>query len=115
MNVGGAQKDIDPGFDTSPVLLNGSAFVPVRAVVESLGGTVSWWSADLSTTVSLNGVSLVFKNGSKTAAVNGVKKDLPDAPFISSTGRTMLPLRFIAESLGFGVGWDASNQTITIY
>ena len=28
--------------------------------------------------------------------------------------RTMLPLRFVAESLGADVQWEASTQTITI-
>jgi len=29
-------------------------------------------------------------------------------------GRTMLPLRFIAESLGCEVNWNAQNKSITI-
>ncbi|MGC8789790.1 MAG: copper amine oxidase N-terminal domain-containing protein [Caldisericum sp.] len=29
-------------------------------------------------------------------------------------GRTMLPLRFVAESLGADVQWDGTTKTITI-
>ncbi len=52
------------------------------------------------------------------AEVNGETKwiDLNNhevKPIIMN-GRTMLPLRFVAENLGCKVGWDPNTRTITI-
>jgi uncharacterized protein len=35
-------------------------------------------------------------------------------PLIMPPGRTMLPLRFIAETLGCQVEWDAATRRVTI-
>ncbi len=114
MYVNGAAQAIDPGNQTSPVIVNGSTFVPISAIIKSLGGTVTWDAADQEVTITLNGTSIVLNIGNKTATVNGAATTLDDAPYISVTGRTMLPLRFITESLGHTANWDASSKTITI-
>ena len=114
MFVKGTEKDIDPGYQTAPTILDGRTFIPIRAVVESLGGTVDWSTSDQKVTITLNNASIVLQISNKNATVNGTEKALDDAPFISATGRTMLPLRFIAENLGHSVNWDNSTKTITI-
>jgi SOS response regulatory protein OraA/RecX len=114
MYVNGSAQDIDPGNQTSPVIINGSTFVPISAIIEKLGGTVTWDAADQTVTITLNGTSIVLNIGKTSATVNGEGKTLSGAPFLSTTGRTMLPLRFITENLGHSVRWEASNRTITI-
>lgn len=49
----------------------------------------------------------------KTAIVDGEEETLDTAPIIVD-GRTMLPIRFISESLGLNVEWDAETKTVTI-
>lgn len=49
----------------------------------------------------------------KEATVDGQVITLDASPFIQS-GRTMVPLRFISESLGFQVSWDSINRTVTV-
>ena len=46
---------------------------------------------------------------------NGIasKKGMDVAPYIKN-GRTMLPIRYIAEALGMGVTWDAKTRTVII-
>lgn len=51
--------------------------------------------------------------GNNTATVNGENVLLDSAPTIIND-RTMLPIRFIAETLGFDVIWNGQNQNITI-
>ncbi len=114
MQVNGVTQDIDPGYNTVPVIKDGTAFVPIRAIVEALGGKIDWNAAEQKATLTVNNTTVVLTIGSLTAAVNNNPKELNNAPFISSTGRTMLPLRFIAENLGFTVNWDQASQTITI-
>ena len=55
--------------------------------------------------------------GSKTLVVstNGIEREvvMDVEPFISN-GRTMLPIRFVAEALGFKVEWDETTRTVIL-
>jgi sugar lactone lactonase YvrE len=105
-------------LDAPPVIVEGRTLAPIRAVVESLGGTVAWDAGRRTVTILLDGTELTLVIGKSSALVNG-KSTLIDStnpkvvPLILNS-RTMLPLRFIAESLGADVQWEASTQTITI-
>lgn len=114
MYVNGAAQAIDPGYQTAPVIVNNTTFIPIRAIVQQLGGTVTWDASSQQVTITLNNATILLNVGSKTATVNGTTTTLDESPFISSTGRTMLPLRFVAESLGHTVNWNAATKTITI-
>ena len=49
------------------------------------------------------------------AVVNGKAVEFPDVqPYIDNNGRTQVPLRFVAESLGGDVQWSAESKTVTI-
>ena len=113
MKVNGVSAEIDPGKGTAPVIVNGRTLLPIRAVVEAMGGEVSW-IADTKTTVLKKGEDTVeLTIGSDTAYLNGKGDKLDAAPVIMN-GRTMLPLRFVAESFGFKTDWDAETKSITI-
>ncbi len=114
MQVNGISQDIDPGYDTAPVIVNGRTFVPIGAIIDELGGSVSWSPSEQSVSVYLNGETIGLKIGELNVSINGTPRSLSAAPFISSTGRTMVPLSFIIENLGFKVDWDATTQYITI-
>lgn len=49
----------------------------------------------------------------KVAKINGESCSLDAAPFIKN-GRTLVPIRFIAEAFGATVQWDGINKTVTI-
>jgi hypothetical protein len=105
-------------LDSRPIIRNGRTLVPIRAIIEALGGTVDWDGASRKATVTLGDTSLELWIGKSSAAVNGVNTPIDAAdtrvvPEIIS-GRTMLPLRFVTESLGATLGWDPNTQTITI-
>lgn len=51
--------------------------------------------------------------GSKLAYINNAAHDLDAAP-LNRNSRTMLPVRFVAESLGATVGWDGATSTVTV-
>ena len=51
--------------------------------------------------------------GNLMAVINDKTVILELAPFIEN-GRTLVPLRFIAETFGANVGWEAKEQKITI-
>jgi len=105
-------------LDSPPIIKNGRTLVPIRAIVEALGGTVQWNPNENGVDIILGSNHLILQVGNPNAYVNGVQKFI-DASNIKVypeiiNGRTMLPLRFVAENLGCDVKWDGTTKTITI-
>lgn len=112
MTVNGESESIDES-GTSPVIMNDRTLVPVRAIIEAAGGSVSWDETAREASLSYNGNTVRLVIDSTTAYFNDTVRTLDVAPVILND-RTMLPIRFISESFGFTVGWEQSTQTITI-
>ena len=112
MTVNGKEKPIDEK-GTAPVIINNRTLLPIRAVVEEFGGTVGWNGENQSVTLSCGNDEIKLTIDSTTAVLNGEEKTLDAAPIILND-RTMLPIRFIAESFKFGVAWEEKTQTVTI-
>jgi hypothetical protein len=114
MTEDGSNKEIDPGQGTAPVIVDQRTFVPIRAIVEAMGGAMGWEAAEKKVTISCQGTSVELWIGNEEAMINGQKEILEVVPFVSETGRTMLPLRFVIENLGAQVAWDGASRRITI-
>jgi hypothetical protein len=112
MTVGGVIKPID-AQGTKPLISNGTTMVPIRAIVESLGGNVGWDAATRRLDIRLGSRTVTTWVGKTTATVDGGNKAMSMAPAIIG-GRTMIPLRFVAENLGCLVGWDQSTRRVTV-
>jgi len=120
MTVNGVSQEIDPGRGTKPVIIPewSRTVVPIRAIVEALGGTIEWEGTTRKVTINFKGTVINLWIDNPQAEVNSVTKWIDDnnhdvKPIIVNS-RTMLPLRFVAESLGCDVGWDNDTRTITI-
>ena len=101
-----------------PVIIQGRTMLPVRAIVEALGGRVSWDAARRVVGVVLGTKTLELIIGRSFATVNGTPVAIDPAnalvvPIIVK-GRTMLPVRFVAEQLGATVGWTPTTQVVTL-
>jgi LysM repeat protein len=83
--------------DVAPIMANGRAIVPLRAVVESAGGTVTWRAADRQAGADLNSHQVTVKIGSVEATVDGSAIMLATAPTLAGN-RTLVPLRFLGEA-----------------
>lgn len=112
MTVNGTEKPIDED-GTVPVIVNDRTLLPVRAVAEEMGGTVQWNGDTKTVTLSYNEYEIKLVIDDNTAYLNGTAQILDTAPAIINE-RTMLPIRFIAESFKFNVSWDQSEQKTTI-
>ena len=112
MTVNGQEKNIDDD-GTAPTIVNDRTLVPVRAIIESMGGSVNWDSDTSTAMLEYNNDIITLTIGSETAYFNDNANTLDTAPQIIND-RTMLPIRFIAESFKFDVEWEQGTQTITI-
>jgi hypothetical protein len=112
MTVGGVAKAID-AQGTKPLISNGTTMVPIRAIVESLGGSVDWDTAARRCDIRLGSRTITTWVSKTTATVSGSGTTMSVAPAIIG-GRTMIPLRFVAENLGCLVGWDQGTRSVTV-
>lgn len=100
-------------------LLEERTLFPLRLVSEALGATVEWESEARRAVVTKEETRLVFTMGSPVATANGEEQTLPDgvSPCLASAmgeERTMVPLRFLAEWLGFQVEWQDAARTVNL-
>lgn len=105
----------------SVVLKDDRTFVPVRFVLENFGYDVSWSSEDkLVLGRNKAGDVFVMQVGSPLLIFKGAdgtdKNEKMDVtPFLNETeGRTYIPIRFLAETLGYKVGYNDADKTVTL-
>ena len=107
--VNGVQKFMD----VAPYVKADRTYVPVRFLSEALGATVAWDEATKTVTVTKGDKSVVLVIGSTIAKINGADVQMDVAPEIVN-GRTMLPARWVAEGLGYQVGWIPTLKQVVI-
>jgi hypothetical protein len=105
-------------MDTPPIIHEGRTFMPIRYIADNVGATVAWNQDEQKATITSSGKIIELWIGNNTARVDGtmIKIDVAndDVTPILTGGRTMLPLRFIAEQLGCQVDWNEATQEINI-
>lgn len=111
--VKGMHLDFKNYDNVLPCIENGRTLVPVRAIAEFLGSSVSWDNETQEITISKDDTVITMTIGSTTAYVNGEEKELDTAPAIKN-GRTLVPARFIAESFNLSVDWDENSKSVII-
>lgn len=113
MAVNGIDKEIDSGKETAPVIINNRTLLPIRSIVEEIGGNVSWNENAKEITLNYNSNTIVLNIDNTTAYLNNQSYTLDTAPVIINN-RVFLPIRFIAESFDFDVEWNEADNTIII-
>ena len=109
VEIDGVQVDFD-GQD--PANVDGRTLVPVRGVFEALGFEMSWDANSQQITLTGDNV-IALTIGSSNFTTDG-QSHMLDAPAQIIGGRTMLPLRAVLESVGYGIGWDDARSAVLI-
>lgn len=111
--------------DQQPVIEDGRALIPIRALMETLGKTVSWSGgagagdvriSDDSVSVTLtpnSNIMLKQTTNLLDGSITTEEVELEVAPRIIN-GRTCLPVRAVVEAFGAAVIWEEDTQTILI-
>ena len=100
-------------FDADPMIVNGRTMVPVRAIFEALGATVTWDNNTRTATGVLGDTTINITIDQAYLLKNGEQVSL-DSPALLSSGRTYVPVRAIAESYNCNVDWINDTKTVTI-
>lgn len=100
--------DVNPYIDAS-----GRTMVPVRFVAESLGAAVEWREAEQQVNIRTGDLRISLHINQPRVQVGDGEIILDTVPVITG-GRTMVPLRFVAETLGATVGWNGDLRTVFV-
>jgi hypothetical protein len=118
LTVNGTTSAIDINPRVVPVIRLGRTLVPVRSIVQALGGQVGWDAKTQHVTLTLGAHKVVLTVNKPVAVVDGktVPIDVADAKVVPIilNGTTMVPFRFVIEALGGSVQWNGALRTITV-
>ncbi|MBW7456530.1 copper amine oxidase N-terminal domain-containing protein, partial [Paenibacillus sepulcri] len=98
-------------MDSTPILQNGTAYIPVRYWAEATGGTITFDKAAGTTTVT-NGynVSVYSTVNPKQITLNG--SAVTGTSIVVVDGRVYIPVRSISEFYGWTVQFNSMDQSI---
>ncbi|MGO4369711.1 stalk domain-containing protein [Paenibacillus sp. MCAF20] len=97
--------------DPGPIQTNGTTFVPIRSLFESIGAKIGYNNDNI--TVSYRKQLLAFKVYDTKATLDGKSVVMPAAS-LSYQGRTYVPLRFLAQAFGAKVQWNNNIDGVDV-
>jgi hypothetical protein len=96
-----------------PLILNGVTYVPLRGVLEAMGVKISWDISSRSVIADKSNKRIVFSTISGQTTVDGKVVQLEDRP-VYAHDSLLVPLRFVSETLGAKVVWNAADYLVEI-
>ncbi|MEQ2400040.1 stalk domain-containing protein [Peptoniphilus hominis (ex Hitch et al. 2025)] len=100
-------------MDAKPFIKNDRTLVPLRFIVEAIGGEVNWDNDNRLVTVNSKGKTIEIPIDSKTIKIDGKDVNIDQAAIIKGD-RTFVPIRFIAENLDMVVNYINDTREIEI-
>ena len=100
-------------MDAKPFIKNDRTLVPLRCIVEAIGGEVNWDNDNRLVTVNSKGKNIELPIDSKTIKIDGKDVNIDQAAIIKGD-RTFVPIRFIAENLDMVVNYINDTREIEI-
>ncbi len=107
-------------FDVAPQIIDSRTMIPFRYVANTFGAEVDYIeeNGEKIVTAKLPGKDLKLVVGNPVAILteNGAEKliGFDVAPLIVPEGRTLVPVRLIAEAFGCSVGWNGEKRQVII-
>jgi len=98
---------------TRPMMMGDHIMVPLRGIFEKMGANVDWRSQDQMVMAQRGQTRVELRINSSEALINGNTVPV-QYPAQVIGGSTMVPIRFISESLGAYVDWDETAGAVNI-
>ena len=100
-------------FDVQPQIIDGRTMVPMRKIFESMGATVEWENSTQKITAKKQDTTVIMQINSNVLSVdeNAITLDVP--PQLVD-GRTLVPVRAVAESFDIHVLWDDIYKNVML-
>jgi len=100
--------------DVPPIIVDGRTLVPVRVISENLGATVDWDAGSRTVIIVSPAKRILLPVDRPYATVNGEPVTL-DVPARVVSGRTLVPIRFVSETLDAVVDWVPEERLVKVF
>lgn len=100
-------------LSSAPVIKDGVTLVPVRGIVEALGGEVSYDAASKTVKIKTTDRTISFPVGAREAKNNNMTEAM-EAPAQIVNGSIMVPVKFLAEAVGAKLDYNEVGKIINI-
>jgi hypothetical protein len=107
--IGGRQVSISE----EPRIVNDRLFVPLAALVEQLGGRVSWDNSAKVATATIGQWVATIRMDNPSIDVSGTAVTLASAPFVEND-RMYVPATFFHDAYGYTVNADHRSGQVSI-
>ena len=106
----------------SPVpaqIVNDRTMLPMRSIFERIGARVTWMESGKIIFATKDSLLITMQIDNTIMSVQQIENDeiikieLDSPPFIVN-GSTLVPVRAVAESLGYNVEWNSQTYTVDI-
>lgn len=101
-------------FDVPPLLEDGRTLVPLRVIFEAMGADVSWEDSTKTVYAKRGDIEITMPVGKSSFTKNGAEIPL-DVPSKIENGRTLIPLRAVADAFGNSVDWEGETRTVILF
>jgi len=107
-------EDEEVAYDVKPQIVDGRTLVPMRLTFEKMGLEIEWDPVEQRITGKSEDFSIVFEIGSRRVFIDNDVEKILDVPAMIIDNRTMVPLRFLTESMGYNVVWNGTSNLILL-
>lgn len=120
MTVNGTSKAIDAEGSKPTLDAGGYTMLPLRGVVEAMGGSLTWDAANRIVTMVKDGQTIKVPIGSTKLTVDGVQKDMLanngtyKAAYINKSGRTLVHVRALQAFNNTTCTWNQATKQVTV-
>lgn len=120
MTVNGTSKAIDAEGSKPALDAGGYTMLPLRGVVEAMGGSLTWDAANRIVTMVKDGQTIKVPIGSTKLTVDGVQKDMLanngtyKAAYINKSGRTLVHVRALQAFNNTTCTWNQVTKQVTV-
>jgi hypothetical protein len=120
MLVNNVSQKVDATSNAAPIVIKGRTLLPIRAIIEQMGGTLAWDQTQKLVTINLGTKTIKITINQSVAQIKDSSVSEAwsnctlDVPAMIIQGRTFVPLRFVAENSGATVAYNGTLKTITL-
>lgn len=120
MTVNGTSKAIDAEGSKPTLDAGGYTMLPLRGLVEAMGGSLTWDAANRTVTMVKDGQTIKVPIGSTKLTVDGVQKDMLanngtyKAAYINKSGRTLVHVRALQAFGNTTCTWNQTTKQVTV-
>lgn len=103
--------------DKAPIVIKQRVMVPIRVIAENMGAEVNYEPSEKLVSIQKGVISIALVIGESSIWYSDDVKAGPimiDVPATAKNGRTLVPLRAIAELFDMDVKWDGKKNAVYI-